>query len=278
MPILTIDTSSAAEELNQIKETLSKLEWKNILFALGLLIVCLIAVKLILIVVRRVLRRTNLDGALYRFILSLLRIMLCFLSLLIVASSLGINVTSLLALFSVVSLAISLSVQNVLSNVAGGLMLIGAKPFKKGDFVSIEEQEGTVEEVTIAYTKLRTLDNRLVMIPNSKVSNALIQNYTKLGKRRLELVVAAAYDSDPARVMEALHSAVDRLGALPEEPVIVEFQEFGDSAISYHVCAYIPSGDYIEKRYLLRRLVWEEFQNAGVKMTYPHLNVHLERQ
>lgn len=271
MPILT-----AVEELNEIKNTLSKLPLKTILLSAALFVACLVAVKLILVVVRRVLRRTNLDSALYRFILSLLRILLCFLSILIVASSLGINVTSLVALFSVVSLAISLSVQSVLSNVAGGLMLFGTKPFKKGDYVSIEGQEGIIDEVTMAYTKLCTLDNRMVLIPNSKVSDSMIQNFTELGKRRLELVVAASYDSDPERVMQALHTAIDRLGGLPDEPVIVEFQEFGDSAISYHVCVFVASADYIDKRYLLRRLVWEEFKAADVQMTYPHLNVHLE--
>jgi len=278
MTFLTVTENLSTNELQELGNTLSKLELKTVLYSLALLVACLIAVKLILIVIRRVLQRTNLDSALYRFILSLLRIMLCFLTILIVASSLGINVTSLVALFSVVSLAISLSVQNVLSNVAGGLMLFGAKPFKKGDYVSIDGQEGVIDEVTMAYTKLCTLDNRRVLIPNSKVSDSLIQNFTELGKRRLELVVAASYDSAPERVMQALHNAVDELGRLPDEPVIVEFQEFGDSAISYHVCVYVASTEYIEKRYLLRRLVWQEFKKAGVQMTYPHLNVHLDRQ
>ncbi len=269
--------TGAAEELSDIQKTLSDLPLRTILTSLALLVICIVVVHLIVKVADRLMQRSKLDSSLYRFIRSLLRVLLYFVSILLVATSLGINVTSLVALFSVLSLAISLAVQNVLSNVAGGVMLTGAKPFREGDYIRLEDLEGTVDEVTMVYTKLHTIDNRKVMIPNRKVSDTTIVNFSARGKRRLELEISASYDSPPETAMAALRRAAERVGGLPEEPILVEFQDFGESAIVYHVCIWIDPKDYLDKRYLLRRRIWEEFQAAGVKMTYPHLNVHVDK-
>ena len=183
-----------------------------------------------------------------------------------------------MALLSVVSLAISLSVQNALSNVAGGMMVMGTKPFKRGDYVSVDGLEGTVDEIGMVYTKLHTLDNRSVLIPNAKVSSATIENFSALGKRRLELEVSASYNSDPERVMEALRQAVTRCEPLTGEEIKIEFHSFDDSAITYHVHFWIPASRFVQTRFDLRRAVWEEFRKLGIEMTYPHLNVHLKHE
>lgn len=263
-------------EMTNLTNSLKGLPWKTLLLALVLLAAGILVVRILMRVLDRILRKTKIDGSLHRFLKTILRLILYFALLLSVISFLGVDVTSLVALLSVVTLAISLAVQNVLSNVAGGVMLMGAKPFKKGDFVCIDGEEGTIDEVGTIYTKYHTMDNRSVLVPNSKMSAATIENYTALGERRLELVVGASYTSDPARVMEALRSAALRCDPLEGRELISEFQNFGDSAISYHVCLWIPASRYIQTRYDLRRYVWEEFKAAGVEMTYPHLNVHVD--
>ena len=268
--------SDPAQELSNIRDTLHGLPLQTGLIALGILVGGIVAVHLIMLVVDRLLKRTKLDTSVHHLIKALLRVFLYFAVILIAASYVGIDVTSLVALLSVVSLALSLSVQNALSNLAGGVMVMGTKPFKKGDYVSVDGLEGTVQEIGMVYTKLYTIDNRAVLIPNSKVAAATIENFSVLGKRRLGLTVSAAYSSEPERVMEALHRAVDRCQPLEGTPVVVEIQDFGESAIAYDVALWIPASEFLSRRWRLRRCIWEEFREAGVEMTYPHLNVHLD--
>ncbi len=271
--MLYLDT---ATDVSALHETLKALPLQKILWAVAIFLVGILAVRVILKIVDKLVKKTSLDHGLHRFIRSILAFLLYFAVLLIVVGYLGLDVTSLVALLSVVSLAITLSVQNVLSNVAGGVLIIGNKPFKQGDFVALEGLEGTVDEIGMFYTRLHTIDNRSVLMPNSKVAAATIENFSSLGKRRLETLVSASYDSDPEKVMAALHKAVDRCEPLQGEPVIVEFHNFGDSAIEYQVCLWVPAANFVRRRYDLRRYIWEEFRDGGVEMTYPHLNVHMQ--
>ena len=270
------DAGTAAEELSNIHQTLQDLPLRTLLIAVAMLAGSVAAVQLVILLTDRVLKRTKLDLSVHRFIKAIVRVVLYFAALLMIASYLGIDVTSLVALLSVVSLAVTLSVQNALSNVAGGVMVMGTKPFKQGDYVSVDGLEGTVEEIGVVYTKLHTIDNRAVLIPNSKTASAVIENFSALGKRRLGVTVSAAYNSEPEQVMAALRRAVERCAPLEGEPVVVEIQDFGESAIAYDVALWIPASDFLGRRWALRRYIWEEFRAAGVEMTYPHLNVHLD--
>ena len=265
-----------AIDVTGLFRTLRALPWSTLVYAMLLLVGGILLVRILMWTVTRLLNRTKLDGSLHRFIKSVIRFILYFVVLVSVVSFLGLDVTSFIALLSVFTLAITLSVQTVLSNVAGGIMLMGTKPFKKGDYVSIEGQEGTVDEVGMFYTRFHTMDNRSVMMPNSKLSAVTIENFSALGERRLELVVSASYTSDPVLVIQALRKAIERCEPLQGKDRIAEFREFGDSAISYQVCLWIPSARYVSTRYALRRYVWEEFKAAGVEMTYPHVNVHVQ--
>ena len=272
--MLFLDTVT---DVTGLVRTLRAMPWKTLVYAALLLLGGILLVRLLMWTVTRLLNRTKLDGSLHRFIKSVIRFILYFVVLVSVVSFLGLDVTSFIALLSVFTLAITLSVQTVLSNVAGGIMLMGTKPFKKGDYVSIDGQEGTIDEVGMFYTRFHTMDNRSVMMPNSKLSAVTIENFSVLGERRLELVVSAAYTSDPALVMQTLRKAIQRCEPLEGRQQIAEIREFGDSAISYHVCAWIPASRYVSTRYDLRRYVWEEFKAAGVEMTYPHVNVHMQK-
>ena len=270
------DAGTAAEELSNIHQTLQDLPLRTLLIAVAMLAGSIAAVQLVILLTDRVLKRTKLDLSVHRFIKAIVRVVLYFAALLMIASYLGIDVTSLVALLSVVSLAVTLSLQNALSNVAGGVMVMGTKPFKQGDYVSVDGLEGTVEEIGVVYTKLHTIDNRAVLIPNSKTASAVIENFSALGKRRLGVTVSAAYSSEPEQVMAALRRAVERCAPLEGEPVVVEIQDFGESAIAYDVALWIPASDFLGRRWALRRYIWEEFRAAGVEMTYPHLNVHID--
>lgn len=271
-------SSTTAEELSNLKDTLQNVTLRTALIALGMLLVSVVIVRLVILLVDRTLKRTKLDGSYHSFIKVMIRILLYFAAILTIASYLGVDVTSLVALLSVVTLAISLSVQNVLSNLAGGVMVMGTKPFKKGNYVSVDGLTGVVDEIGMVYTRLHTIDNRSVLIPNSKVAAATVENYSAYDKRRLELDVTASYDAEPPKVLEALRAAVDRCQPLEGEEIRVALQSFDESAICYHIHFWIPSSRFLQTKYDLLMGVWEEFRKFGIEMTYPHLNVHIQNE
>ena len=264
------------EDLANVKASLESLTLKQVLIAVAMLAASIAIVRVVTMLVGRALKRTKLDESVHRLIKTILRFLLYFVALLVIASYLGVDVTALVALLSVLTLAVSLSVQNALSNVAGGLLVMGTKPFKKGDYVSVDGMTGVVDEITMVYTRLHTLDNRSVLIPNSKVAAATVENYSSYPKRRLDLTVSASYDADPERVMQALRSAIECCEPLKGEEICVAIEDFGDSAIAYHVHFWVASSRLIEARFELRTRIWEAFRDAGVEMTYPHLNVHVK--
>ena len=264
------------EDLANVKASLEGLTLKQVLIAVAMLAASIAIVRVVTMLVGRALKRTKLDESVHRLIKTILRFLLYFVALLVIASYLGVDVTALVALLSVLTLAVSLSVQNALSNVAGGLLVMGTKPFKKGDYVSVDGMTGVVDEITMVYTRLHTLDNRSVLIPNSKVAAATVENYSSYPKRRLELTVSASYDADPERVMQALRSAIECCEPLKGEEICVAIEDFGDSAIAYHLHFWIPSARVISTRFELRTHIWEAFRNSGIEMTYPHLNVHVK--
>ncbi len=265
------------QELTSLQKLIQNLPLQTLLTALIVLVVGIIAVRLLLKLSDKLLKKTSLDGSLHRFIRSVLRIVLYLLVILLTAGTLGINITSLVALLSVVSLALSLAVQGVLSNMAGGAMIMGTKPFKQGDLIETEGILGTVKDIGMVYTTVITVNNQKVFIPNSKISSAIIQNYSALGKRRLDLQFTAAYNSAPATVLEALQEAIDIPQVLPEPPII-QIADYNASDIAYAVCVWVAPEDYLTAKYAITQRVWDCFRSRGIEMTYPHVNVHLNQE
>ena len=174
-----------------------------LLGAVVTLVVCILAVRIITVLLRRVLGKTTLEQRVSKYIVSTVRFVLWVVTVLIVAQQLGIPVTSLVALFSVVSLAVSLAVQNVLANVAGGLVLLVTKPFTVGDYIDTPSGEGTVREMSLTYTFLETMEGQRLAVPNSTLSSGKIINYSTLATRRLQHKITASYDDATADVRRA---------------------------------------------------------------------------
>ena len=163
-----------------------------LLGAVVTLVVCILAVRIITVLLRRVLGKTTLEQRVSKYIVSTVRFVLWVVTVLIVAQQLGIPVTSLVALFSVVSLAVSLAVQNVLANVAGGLVLLVTKPFTVGNYIDTPSGEGTVREMSLTYTFLETMEGQRLAVPNSTLSSGKIINYSTLATRRLQHKITAS--------------------------------------------------------------------------------------
>ena len=227
--------------------------------------------------IKKLLENSKLEKAAHSLIRTLVKTILYVLLALILASSIGIDVTGIVALASVASLAISLALQNMLANVIGGFTLLYTHPFGSGDYVEIAGQSGTVQEVGIAYTRLTTPDNKLVSIPNSAVVAAEIVNYSVTGTRRVDINVTASYDADPDKVVEALLEAAQDERVLADPAPFAALTEYGESAISYTVRVWVKTDDYWDVYHKINRRISQVFAQEGIEMTYPHLNVHLDK-
>ena len=227
--------------------------------------------------VQKLLEKSKLEKAAHSLIRTLVKTILYVLLALILASSIGIDVTGIVALASVVTLAVSLALQNMLANVIGGFTLLYTHPFGAGDYVEIAGQSGSVQEVGIAYTRLTTPDNKLVSIPNNAVVSSEIVNYSATGTRRVDLNVTASYDADPDKVVAALLEAVQDNRVLADPAPFATLSGYGESAISYTVRVWVKTEDYWDVYNKINRQVLDTFRENGIEMTYPHLNVHLDK-
>lgn len=252
--------------------------------ALTVLPVLLIAVAGILLirgimkVVSRLLGKSKLEKAAHTLVKTAIKAVLYGLLLLILASRMGIDVTGIIALASVLTLAVSLAVQDALANVISGFTLIYTKPFSSGEFVEIAGQSGTVLEIGLTYTQLATADNKEVFIPNSAVTSAEIVNYSVRGTRRIDIAVSASYDAPVETVLQALREAggVSEL-VLREPAAVAAVTNYGDSAIEYVLQVWCQAADYWTARFETNQNIKAAFDKYGVEMTYPHLNVHLDK-
>lgn len=239
-------------------------------------IICYIAIKIIMKLIKPIINKLPFDGTLERFSLSLIKTLLYFISLIIVAQSLGINTTSLVALFSVAGLAISLAVQGSLSNIASGIVVLITKPFLAGDYIDAAGVSGVVREVGFIHTKIVTVDNKVIYVPNSDISASDIVNYSSEPLRRVDLNFEASYDAPIDNVKAALLKAVNDCGVFIDDPtVFISVSQYKESSIEYVVRAWINNADYWTGYYGLIENVKKEFDVAGIEMTYNHINVHM---
>ncbi|MBE6037869.1 MAG: mechanosensitive ion channel family protein [Anaerofustis stercorihominis] len=248
------------------------------LFFNGLLtfIVCWFAGKFVLKLAERIIGKIPADRSLHSFLCSVAKVVVYFIIVLIVASSVGIDVTSLLAIFSVAGLAVSLALQGLLSNVASGVVLMVTKAFKSDDYVEVNGISGTVEEIGLIYTKIITPDNKVIHIPNSEISGAKIINYSTNELRRVDIIVSASYDNSTQQVESAVMKAVSRIGEILTDPApFVKVSDYGASAISYTVRVWTKSENYWTVYFALMEGVRDAFEEDGVEMTYNHINVHM---
>ena len=249
----------------------------RVLFAVIIAVVGILAIRLLMKILRAALVKSKLEKAAHSLILTLTKTVLGILLALTLASSLGIDVTGVVALVSVATLAVSLALQNMLSNVIGGFTLLYTHPFSAGDYVEIAGQSGTASEVGIAYTKLITPDNKLISIPNSAVVAAEIVNYTVTGTRRLEIAVSASYDAPVEKVEAALAEAAQVEGVLETPAPFISLTGYGDSAINYVIRVWTRTENYWTVHFAITHRIKDSFDQHGIEMTYPHLNIHLDK-
>lgn len=255
---------------------LGKLSLDGIFKAAVSLAVCLVISRVILKLVGKLLGRSRLEHRLQRYVLIAIKAILYLVVLIIVIGNLGVDMTSLVALLSVASLGITLAAEDVLGNIAGGLVILSSHPFAIGDYIESSDIAGTVEEVTLNHTRLITPDGLTVMLPNKTLAESRVTNYSALGRRRVTQVVTASYDSPTESVMAACRLALERTPNLLEDPApVIWVSGYGESSIEYTVYCWCASSNFLATKYALSEQIRPAFQELGVEMTYNHLNVHV---
>ena len=248
--------------------------WTKLISAAILLVVCGVLIKLILKATDRMLGRSRLDKAVHPFIRTIVKLVLLFTAIMLIAGTLGVDTSSLLALLSVAGLAVSLALQNVLSNMASAVILLTTKPFQIGHFIEMGSVSGTVVKIGAICTDILTLNNQLVHVPNSEITGSTVTNYTASDKRRLEYKITASYDAPVEDVKAALLRAAEHPLRMQEMQPIARVNGYGESAIEYVLFLWIRPKDYMDVYYDVLENVKREFDAAGIEMTYPHINVH----
>ena len=266
------------EILSGVTESLSfgDLTVQGILRVICILLVGMGVIRLVMRIVDRMLEQSKSLATLKAYIHSVTKVALWFLLILMLADSLGIPVTSLIALLSVAGLAVSLALQNTLSNLAGGIMVLVTKPFEVGDYVEADGVGGTIAAIDLSYTTIVTVDNKEIFVPNSQISAAKIINYTALGSRRVDLNFTASYNAPTQTVKRAIQEVLDAIPQIQDDPApAIYLSEYQASSIQYVVRVWTTTAEYWNVYYAIQEGVRESFDRHGVEMTYDHLNVHI---
>lgn len=271
-----MSATNLSETVDLSALNLGQVTVRNLLTALISLVVCLIAIRMVVALLRRVLQKTKLEAKLQKYIITGVRAVMWLIGILIIVDALGIPITSLVALLSVFTLTISLAVQTILSNVASGMILLSNKPFRVGDYVETAGGCGYIRDMHLTVTVLETRDGCRITIPNGVLSGGTISNFDAMGRRRITVMVTASYDAPLATVKEALQEAAgatDKILANPEPAVTVS--NYGESSIEYGVYCWCLPEDYWTVLPALTEKIKYAFDAHGIEMTYNHLNVHI---
>ena len=242
----------------------------------------LVGVQLIRIlrhVIKKALGRSRIEESAMRFIDSFIKFGLYFVLILMIASSLGVDAASILAILGSASVAIGLAVQGSLSNFAGGVLLLILKPFMAGDYIKDGlGNEGTVDAVDIFYTQLVTPDNRVVVLPNGTLANGTITNFTRCRERRIDIPVGIAYDEDIRKAKEVIEAALRADAAvIADRDIMVFVDSLGESSVNLNARCWAVQEDFWPAKWRLTEAVKYALDEAGIRIPYPQVDVHLDK-
>ena len=274
MPEITETMGQATEEIGKIWKII---DMEGIIRAGLMFIIGAILIRYAMRLTDKLLSRFKNIALVRVYIRSTINISLWVVLIMIVLDSFGVPITSLVALLGVFGLAVSLALQNTLSNLAGGIQVLVTKPFEVGDYIDTQHGNGTVTEIGLAYSKLVTVDNKAVLIPNSQIASSNIVNYTSTGMRRVDITVTASYDAPTKVVKQAAMEAVDKFPQVKMDPAppVVWLSEYQSSAIAYVIRAWVDVDDYWTVYFGIMEELRNTFEAHDVEMTYNHLNVHM---
>ena len=265
--------------LNQLPEKAFHLGLRVVLAAL-VLFIGIQVIRVVRSVLKKALKRSHVDEGAVRFIDSFVKFGMYFILILLIASGLGVDAASILALLGSASVAVGLAVQGSLSNLAGGVLLLILKPFIVGEYIKDGVgNEGTVEEIDIFYTQLRTPDNKIVALPNGNLANTTIVNFSRCSERRIDILVGIAYEEDIRKAKEVLEKAArDEIGVVKEKEIIVFVDSLGESSVNLNVRCWASQTEYWNTKWHLTEQIKYALDEAGISIPFPQLDVHFDKE
>ena len=235
-------------------------------------------IKWIRKIVRRSFERTGADTGVTQFVDSMLKFGLYALLIFMIATNFGVESSSVSALIASAGVAVGLALQGSLSNFAGGILILLLKPFVVGDYIAVPQEgiEGTVKEIQIFYTKMATVDNQTVVVPNSILTSNSLTNVTARPERKLDLKVGISYDADMKQAKHIIEEILHRdLSVIQDEEIVVFVSDLADSAVMIGLRAWVKTEEYWAARWRILEQIKTEFDQAGIEIPYNQLTVHL---
>ena len=247
----------------------------KILFALAIFVFGRMAIKIANRLLNQIFEKRKLDLSVRTFLMSVINISLMILLIITVVGTLGVSVTSFAALLASAGVAIGMALSGNLQNFAGGLVILMIKPYKVGDVIESQDVTGTVAEIQIFHTILRTFDNKVIYIPNGTLSSGVVTNYTHQTTRRVDWILGVDYGEDfenTKRVIERVLANDSRILQNPEK--FIALHEFAASSVNIVVRAWVKSPDYWDVYFDINKAIYAEFNKEGINFPFPQLTVH----
>ena len=246
--------------------------------AIAVLVVGRIVAGMIRRAVRRALGRAGIDPTLRPFLSGLVYYLALTVVLIAVLNLFGVETTSLIAILGAASLAVGLALQGTLSNFASGVMLLIFRPFKVGDYVEVAGTAGSVEQVGVFNSTLKSPDNVRIVVPNSQIYGATIKNYNGYETRRIDMIMGISYDDNIGVAVETINSILEADARVLKDPApVVAVNELADSSVNLVVRPWCQASDYWAVKWDLTRRMKEELEKAGCSIPYPQRDVHLKQ-
>ena len=249
----------------------------SLFMALLIFLIGFIIIKILTRIIKRAMKRSNIDNAAKSFLVSFIKIILYLNLMIMVLSVLKVPMSSIITIFGAAGLAISLALQSCLSNLAGGFIILFSKPFSAGDILEIDNTVGRVESISILYTKLITFDNKTVFIPNGKVSESRIVNYTESPTRRIDMRFDISYTADYPKARELILAAASADKLILKTPApTVRMSSHNESSVSIDALLWVNNGDFLEAKYNMTEAVKAAFDENGIEIPFNQLDVHIK--
>ena len=263
--------------MNMVDKLLQS-SWESCINALIILLAGLLILKIVTALIRKILSKSTVDGALHTLLINTIKVAALIIIIVSVLSELGVNTSTFVAVIGAAGAAVALALKDSLANVAGGIIILVTKPFGKGDYVMTGDIEGSVEKIDILNTTLKTVDNKVVSIPNSNISNNALINFTRTDARRVDLRIGISYDADIDKAKAVLAEVADSCSpVLKDREYCIGVIEHGESAVIFDFQVWTKPENYWDVRYYLGEKSKKALDEAGIEIPYTHIDVIVKK-
>ncbi len=272
------------KNMNALEKFLEELPEKamslgiRVLFTVIIFFIGIKLIKFIRKIVRKSLTRANAEVGVIQFLDSLIKISLDIILVLIIAGNFGFDATSIVALVGTAGVTLGLALQGSLSNLAGGVLILLLKPFRVGDYIVEDSKgnEGTVKEIGIFFTKLQTIDNKIVILPNGTLANNSMTNFSEAALRRVDITVGISYNADIKKAKDILQRIIDEDEDVKHnEPEKIYVDSLGASEVVLGIRVYCDNPKYWELKWRLLETIKVTFDQEGIEIPYQQISVHM---